>query len=125
MLKRLQIRSIPTLLLSVMFVSTAHSSATVKDGIYYCTIGRIHIGSIKLDKGTYSGPAFDGQFDRFQRYTLEDGTITWGGSLGGISLAGEVVSTRVINNGPEELGFEITIKNQAGRFQSVLCVPEK
>lgn len=94
------------------------------DGEYACMIGSAMLGQIRIAGDVYAGPAYDGAYEAEYPFTLENGVILWGGPLGGISEAGEVVSTVIGNAGGGQVGFDITIKNDRGNFQTISCVPE-
>ncbi len=82
------------------------------------------LGAILIRDGTYSGPAYDEQWGEFYSFEVTDGgTINWGGPLGGISEAGKVVST-VLGKSGSRIGFDITIQNDRGNFQTISCAPE-
>lgn len=99
------------------------SAAELADGDYGCTIGSAYLGDIRLEKGRFSGPAYDGAFDDSYPFTVDGKVIDWGGPLGGISQAGAIVATVLRNAGGGRIGFDITIKNANGNFQTVSCAP--
>lgn len=49
--------------------------------------------------------------------------ILWGGPLGGISEAGTVVSSVIVELGNGRRGFDIVLQNPSGNFQSINCAP--
>lgn len=83
------------------------------------------LGQIAVQGGLYNEPAHDAQFDAATAHpvTMDGPTINWGGPLGGISLAGTVVST--VAKSTEDgtfSGFDIMLQNaESGNFQTVTC----
>jgi hypothetical protein len=102
------------------------SATQLADGRYRCVISSFHLGDIEIEGSTYRGPAFDGQFEGDYQFEVTDGnTINWGGPLGGISSDGNtVVSTVLKDAGGGTVGFDITIQNARGNFQTISCYPE-
>jgi hypothetical protein len=102
------------------------AAADLQDGIFDCYIGSTFLGNIRIENGTFAGPAFDGDYEG--SYPLEvtgGGTINWGGPLGGMSSGGNtVVATVLKDRGGGRIGFDITLQNGQGNFQSVGCDPE-
>jgi hypothetical protein len=102
------------------------SGAGLQDGIFDCYIGTAFLGNIKIENGTFAGPAFDGNYEG--SYPVEvtgAGTINWGGPLGGMSSGGNTVVASVLKDrGHGRIGFDITLQNGQGNFQSVGCDPE-
>ena len=112
--------------LSLLLLSALPASAAtlLPDGLYGCTISNMFLGEIEISGGTYRGPAFDGNWgDSYPFEVTEQGTINWGGPLGGISAAGKVVSSVIGNAGGNRVGFDITIQNDRGNFQTISCLP--
>lgn len=103
-------------------LATAGSALALADGLYGCRISTFNLGEIRIDGLTYAGPAYDGAFGASHSYVEKDGTITWHGPLGGISAAGTIVSTVLTQSG-DQIGFDVMIRNAAGRFQTVSCLP--
>jgi len=96
------------------------------EGNFYCAISGMHLGDIEITGGTHRGPAFDGQYGEAYPLTVTaEGTINCGGPLGGISAAGTVVSTVLKDAGNNRIGFDITIQNEAGNFQTISCDPNR
>jgi len=108
-------------------LATAGSALPVElpDGLYGCWISSMMLGQIEIDGEVYRGPAFDQKFEGDYPFEVTDqGTINWGGPLGGISSDGNtVVSTVIKDAGGGRLGFDITIKNSRGNFQTISCAP--
>jgi hypothetical protein len=101
------------------------SAAELLDGLYDCRIGSAFLGSIRIEGKTFSGPAYDGKFEGSYPFDASDGqTIVWGGPLGGITEAGKVVSTVLTDVGKGRIGFDITIQNPRGNFQTIGCTPQ-
>lgn len=101
------------------------SAAQLADGLYDCTIGTAFLGSIRIEGDQFSGPAYDGKFEGSYPFDASDGqTINWGGPLGGITEAGKVVSTVITDVGNGKTGFDITIQNPRGNFQTINCAPQ-
>ena len=93
------------------------------DGRYGCTISSYFLGEIEIAGGLYRGPAFDGKFGPDYPFDLVGGTINWGGPLGGISDAGTIVSTVLGKTYGDRIGFDVTIQNDRGNFQTITCTP--
>ena len=112
------------LALSLLLAGLPAAAQSLPDGLYDCWIGSMNLGQIDMTGNEYRGPAHDGAFeDGPYPYTMDGPTITWGGPLGGITLAGDVVST-VAKGEPDGSfsGFDITLQNaDSGNFQSVSC----
>jgi hypothetical protein len=102
------------------------ASAELPDGRYGCWISSMMLGQIEIEGGVYRGPAFDGKYEGDYPFALtEAGTINWGGPLGGMSSDGNtVVSTVLKDAGDGKIGFDITIQNNRGNFQTVSCAPD-
>ena len=94
------------------------------EGLYTCTIGSFMLGQILIAGGRYAGPAYDQQFEADHPFTTDGPTITWGGPVGGISDAGTIVATVMKDAGGGRIGFDITIQNGSGNFQTVSCSPD-
>lgn len=110
-------------LLAALGTDPAPAVATLDDGAYGCTISGMFLGAIAIRGDTYSGPAYDEKWETFHPFEVTDGgTINWGGPLGGISEAGTVVST-VLRRSFDRIGFDITIRNGRGNFQTISCAP--
>lgn len=115
----------------LVFAAIAFALATLParalelaEGDYQCTISRAYLGDIRIAGSTYSGPAYDEAFGESYPFTLsDDGVILWGGPLGGISEAGKIVSTVLKNAGGGQIGFDVTIQNDSGNFQTISCAP--
>jgi hypothetical protein len=110
---------------ATLWIGTA-SAAELADGLYDCTIGSAFLGTIRIAGGTFSGPAFDGQFEGDYPFDASDGrTINWGGPLGGITDEGDIVSTVLTDAGHDRTGFDITIQNKSsGNYQTISCSPQ-
>lgn len=94
----------------------------LQDGVFTCTIGSFTLGDIAIAGGKFAGPAYDGKFEGWYPLTTDGQTIVWGGPLGGISAAGEVVATVIKKDGNGSAGFDITLKNKdSGNFQTISC----
>lgn len=119
------LRFLLAFIIAIALLSPA-AAAELADGRYRCVISSYHLGDIEIDGSVYRGPAFDGKFEGDYPFELtEGGTINWGGPLGGISLAGKVVSTVITDAGNDRAGFDITLQNtDSGNFQTVSCFPE-
>lgn len=112
------------LLAAFLSVSSAIASE-LADGEYYCSISGAHLGNIRIEGDRYAGPAYDGAYEAEYPFVVADGrVINWGGPLGGISDAGEVVSTVLKKAGGGRIGFDITIRNPRGNFQTISCEPQ-
>ena len=115
----------PVLLtLPVLLVASPALSQTLPEGLYDCWISSMNLGQIEMVGGQYRGPALDAAFeDPPQPFTTDGPTITWGGTLGGISAAGTIVSTVVKGHDDGTVsGFDITIQNSdSGNFQTITC----
>lgn len=112
---------VPLLLLTVQ---PAHAAGLLPDGVYGCTISNMFLGAIEISGNTYRGPAYDENWgDSYPLDVTDQGTINWGGPLGGISDAGEVVSTVLGKSFGGKVGFDITIRNDRGNFQTITCAP--
>lgn len=112
-------------LVVAVYPSAAFSAPKLVDGIYTCTISDMNLGEIEIIGAKYRGPAYDQHWEG--TYPFEEtpeGTLNWGGPLGGISEAGTVVSTVLTDAGKNRFGFDITIQNKGGNFQTVSCYPQ-
>ena len=112
------------LALPLLLAACPVAAQTLPDGPYDCWIGSMNLGQIAMKGDRYRGPAFDGAYEGpSYAYSMDGPTITWGGPLGGISLAGTVVSTVAKGGADGTLtGFDITIQNaDSGNFQTVTC----
>lgn len=110
-------------LLLAAAASPSRAEDMLADGIYGCTISTMFLGAIKIEGNTYAGPAYDEQWGESYGFEVTpEGTINWGGPLGGISEAGKVVST-VLGKSGKQIGFDITIQNERGNFQTISCAP--
>jgi hypothetical protein len=113
---------------AILFAAFAMPAAAagLQDGIFDCYIGSAFLGNIKIENGTFAGPAFDGNYEGFYPVEVTDGgTVNWGGPLGGMSTDGNtVVATVLKDRGGGRVGFDITLQNAQGNFQSVGCDPE-
>ncbi len=113
------------LLTACLLAAPAMAAPQLKDGIFRCTISNMHLGDMEIMGGSYRGPAYDGQWG--ESYSFEetpDGTINWGGPLGGISEAGKIVSTVLKDAGKGRVGYDVMIQNERGNFQTISCSPE-
>jgi hypothetical protein len=101
-------------------------AGTLQDGDYGCYVGNSFLGTIQISGNVYRGPAFDGRYEGDYSYTVSDqGTIDWGGPLGGISSGGNKVASTVLTDaGNGRHGFDITIQNSESNFQSINCSPQ-
>ena len=109
---------------SLLMSGMAQAAGLLKDGTFRCVIGNAHLGNIKIENGRYQGPAYDDQYGESYPLDVTDGnTINWGGPLGGISDAGKVVATVLKDAGGNTVGFDITIQNARGNFQTISCYP--
>lgn len=113
------------ILLAAVLVTAALPAVAqdLADGAYTCMIGSMNLGEIAISGKTYAGPAFDGKYEGWYPFQTAGGTVTWGGPLGGISLAGTVVSSVLTDPGAGQTGFDVTIQNASGNFQTVSCYP--
>ena len=113
------------ILLAAVLVTAALPAVAqdLADGAYTCMIGSMNLGEIAISGKTYAGPAFDGKYEGWYPFQTASGTVTWGGPLGGISLAGTVVSSVLTDAGAGRTGFDVTIQNASGNFQTVSCYP--
>ncbi len=109
---------------SALAVAPAFAQAyEMPDGDYRCSIGSFVLGVIKLENGTYQGPAHDENYEGAYPFEVTDsGTINWGGPLGGMSSGGNKVMGTVIVRDGDALAFDITIQNSRGNFQTISCM---
>jgi len=109
-----------------ILTSAGHAAAaSLEDGSFTCYLGSMVLSQIELDAGMFRGPAFDGNFEG--DYTFEvtgAGTIDWGGPLGGLSSDGNTVVSTVLKKAGDRIGFDITIQNARGNFQTISCYPD-
>jgi hypothetical protein len=109
--------------LPLLLAALPAAAQTLPDGLYDCWIGSMNLGQIEVAGSQHRGPAFDGAFEGPSHPVTMDGpAITWGGPLGGISLAGTIVST--VAKGEADgtfTGFDVTIQTEDGDFQTVSC----
>lgn len=120
-------RSLLCLAAFIAATATSALGAELPNGVYGCYIGgNAFLGAIEIAGNVYRGPAFDGQYEGDYPFEVTDGgTINWGGPLGGISSGGnQVVSTVLTNAGNNNTGFDITIQNPEGNFQTISCSPQ-
>lgn len=112
-------------LLLVSMPVPVYAAPKLADGIYRCTISSMHLGDMEIIGDRYRGPAYDENWEGTYVFEETDkGTINWGGPLGGISEAGIVVSTVLTDAGKNRFGYDITIQNKGGSFQTVSCYPQ-
>jgi hypothetical protein len=113
-------RTFATLTL-LSLLTAAPARADDLDGRYICYIGgmSMNLGTIEIMGDSYRGPAYDDNWEGSYPFSSDGQVITWGGSLGGITLAGTVVSSVLV-----EGGFDITIQNDSGNFQTISCLSE-
>lgn len=111
---------------AVGLAATPALAANLPNGTYVCMLGNANLGSIEIADSIYRGPAYDGQYEGDYPYEVTDqGTINWGGPLGGLSTGGnQVASTVVTDMGGGRYGFDVTIQNSSGNFQTISCQPE-
>lgn len=108
----------------VLHIGSA-SAVELEDGLYNCTIGSFFLGQIRIENNMFSGPAFDQKFGESYPFEVTDaGTINWGGPLGGITADGNTVVSTVLGKAGDQIGFDITIQNSRGNFQTISCSPE-
>ena len=84
----------------------------------------MNLGQIAMKGDKYRGPALGADFEGPSLpFTTDGPAITWGGTLGGITAAGTIVSTIVLGNEDGTVnGIDITLQsNQSGNFQTVSC----
>lgn len=115
-----------TAVLNVCMLAGPAAAGPLADGNYYCGLSQFHLGNMEISSSTYRGPAFDGNFEGDYPFEVtEGGTINWGGPLGGITADGNtVVSTVLKDAGGGETGYDITIQNARGNFQTISCWPD-
>lgn len=101
------------------------AAVELADGVYGCTLSEFYMGDILIEDGLFRGPAFDGNFEEAYPIEVTDaGTINWGGPLGGLSSDGNTVVSTVLKNALDsKIGFDITIQNWRGNFQTISCSP--
>jgi hypothetical protein len=105
--------------------ATAAADGQLPDGLYRCTISNMHLGDMEIAGSSFRGPAHDGKWKETYRFELApNGVIDWGGPLGGISAAGTIVSSVLKSAGKGRVGYDITIRNARGNFQTVSCAPK-
>ena len=118
----MQFGRMSTAVLIVWAVTASASAQDLEDGFFSCVIGSFTLGDIGISNGNYAGPAFDRAFEAWYPFSVDGPTINWGGPLGGISRAGQIVSTVMKEDNDGQLGFDITIQNKdSGNFQTVTC----
>jgi hypothetical protein len=104
------------------------AAQTLADTTYYCGVSSggmvAHMGDIEIADGHYRGPAFDGAYGDWYRIKVtQDGTIVWGGPLGGFeSEASRIVSTQ-LKGDPASPSFDVLLQLASGNFLSISCVP--
>jgi hypothetical protein len=110
---------------AVLFFAGHAAAADLKDGSFTCTLGSMILGQIELEAGMFRGPAFDGEFEGDYPFEVTaSGTINWGGPLGGLSSDGNTVVSTVLKKAGDRIGFDITIRNARGNFQTISCYPD-
>lgn len=118
---KLRLTAFPAIL---FFVGHA-GAADLADGSFTCYLGEMVLGQIELDAGKFRGPAFDGAFEGDYPFEVTaSGTINWGGPLGGLSSDGNTVVSTVLKKAGDRTGFDITIENSRGNFQTISCYPD-
>lgn len=109
----------------LLTAAPAEAAGKLPDGLYGCYISSMMLGQIEIDGDVYRGPAYDQKWEGDYPFEVTDqGTVNWGGPLGGISLAGTVVATVLVDAGGGRVGFDITLQNTSGNFQTISCLPE-
>lgn len=112
-------------LAAALFVLPASAAEMLPDGVYDCYLGMAFFGNIKIDGDTFGGPALDGNYEGFYPFEVTDGgTVNWGGPLGALSSDGNKVVATVIKDRGGRPGFDITLQNGSGNFQSIICDPQ-
>lgn len=115
--------AVATVLPVLAAVPASAAAYEMPDGDYRCSIGSFVLGVIKLENGSYQGPAHDGNYEGAYPFEVtESGTIDWGGPLGGMSSGGNKVLGTVIVRDGDALAFDITLQNSRGNFQTVSCM---
>lgn len=110
---------------AVLLFAGHAAAADLKDGSFTCTLGSMILGQIELEAGMFRGPAFDGEFEGDYPFEVTaSGTINWGGPLGGLSSDGNTVVSTVLKKAGDRIGFDITIQNARGNFQTISCYPD-
>jgi hypothetical protein len=114
------------LAVAISAIASNSMAGTLDDGDYGCYIGNSFLGAIQIAGNVYRGPAFDGKYEGDYSYSVSDqGTIDWGGPLGGISSGGNKIASTVLTDaGNGRHGYDITIQNSEGNFQSISCSPQ-
>jgi hypothetical protein len=108
---------------AALYVGPA-SAAQLVDSIYDCTVGSQYLGEIKIENGMFAGLAFDQKFGESYRFEIaEGGAINWGGPLAGFGDKYKVVSTVVSERDAGPVGFDITIQDNRGNSQTIICSP--
>lgn len=112
------------LVLPMILLAGPAGAQTLPEGLYDCWIGSANLGQIAFKGAKYRGPTLGADFEGpSQTYRMDGPAITWEGPLGGISLAGTIVSTVVKGEADGTLsGFDITLQSaDSGNFQTVTC----
>ena len=110
---------------AVLFFAGHAAAADLKDGSFTCHLGNMVLGQIELEAGMFRGPAFDGNFEGDYPFEVTgSGTINWGGPLGGLSSDGNTVVSTVLKKAGDRIGFDITVQNARGNFQTISCYPD-
>lgn len=110
---------------AILYFAGHAAAADIEDGSFTCYLGNMVLGQIELDAGMFRGPAFDGKFEGAYPFEVTaSGTINWGGPLGGLSSGGNTVVSTVLKKAGDQVGFDITIQNSRGNFQTISCEPD-
>ena len=94
---------------------------TLQDGLYACSIGSYLLGDMLISGPTYAGPAHEGAFTGEYTFSTDGPTIIWDGPLGGITLAGTVVSTMIWTAADTSHGYDIMVQKPHGEINTVSC----
>ena len=86
---------------AVLFFAGHAAAADLKDGSFTCHLGNMVLGQIELEAGMFRGPA-----------------------LGGLSSDGNTVVSTVLKKAGDRIGFDITVQNARGNFQTISCYPD-
>ncbi|CAG0966341.1 MAG: hypothetical protein F9K19_04740 [Rhizobiaceae bacterium] len=112
-------------ILAGLFFAGHAAAADLKDGSFTCYLGSMVLGQIELEAGMFRGPAFDGNFEGDYPFEVTaSGTVNWGGPLGGLSSDGNTVVSTVLKKAGDRIGFDITVQNARGNFQTISCYPD-
>lgn len=108
--------------------SSAAWAATLPDATYRCEMYSgsmlMHLGDIEVVGNTYKGPANDGNYEGTYEYELtSDGTINWGGPMGGFDSGGNTIVSTVVKDNGGSPAFDVMLQLESGNFSTISCSP--